>query len=151
WCLYPRAHVHVLETVDGRVIYMFVDVSYPLSAATLKRMLNHELEVPKLLVGGDLTMAEQLAYKIYLCCCEDRMLLFHDPAVFGVLVACYCWFLHFCWVLVAAVSLFTAVLFCSCYWNNDEIIALSSEDLSRILKLTLSNSRLGEDCWELQN
>nr|GFA83123.1 hypothetical protein [Tanacetum cinerariifolium] len=27
WCLYPRAHVHVLETVDGRVMYMFVDVS----------------------------------------------------------------------------------------------------------------------------
>nr|GEU67777.1 retrovirus-related Pol polyprotein from transposon TNT 1-94 [Tanacetum cinerariifolium] len=58
--LYPRAQVHVLETVDGRVIYMFVDVSYPLSAATLQRMLKHRLEVPKLLVGGDLTMAEQL-------------------------------------------------------------------------------------------
>nr|GEZ87652.1 xylulose kinase-1 [Tanacetum cinerariifolium] len=60
WCLYPRAQVHVLETVEGRVIYMFVDVSYPLSAATLKRMLKHGLEVLKLLVGGDLTMAEQL-------------------------------------------------------------------------------------------
>nr|GEW02998.1 aminoacyl-tRNA synthetase, class 1a, anticodon-binding [Tanacetum cinerariifolium] len=60
WRLYPRAQVYVLETVDGRVIYMFVDVSYPLSAATLQRMLKHGLEVPKLLVGGDLTMAEQL-------------------------------------------------------------------------------------------
>nr|GEW56426.1 ribonuclease H-like domain, reverse transcriptase, RNA-dependent DNA polymerase [Tanacetum cinerariifolium] len=60
WRLYPRAQVHVLKTVDGRVIYMFVDVSYPLSAATLKRMLKHGLEVPKLLVGGDLTMAEHL-------------------------------------------------------------------------------------------
>nr|GEZ90650.1 hypothetical protein [Tanacetum cinerariifolium] len=49
-----------LETMDGRVIYMFVDVSYTLSEATLKRMLKHGLEVPKLLVGGDLTMAEQL-------------------------------------------------------------------------------------------
>nr|GEX20613.1 hypothetical protein [Tanacetum cinerariifolium] len=29
-------------------------------AATLQRMLKHRLEVPKLLVGGDLTMAEQL-------------------------------------------------------------------------------------------
>nr|GEY04154.1 putative ribonuclease H-like domain-containing protein [Tanacetum cinerariifolium] len=58
--LYPRTQVHVLETVDGRDIYMFIDVSYPLSAATLKRMLKHGLEVPKLLVGGDLTMAEQL-------------------------------------------------------------------------------------------
>nr|GFD20627.1 hypothetical protein [Tanacetum cinerariifolium] len=35
-------------------------VSYPLSASTLKHMLKHGLEVPKLLVGGDLTMAEQL-------------------------------------------------------------------------------------------
>nr|GEU50150.1 aminoacyl-tRNA synthetase, class 1a, anticodon-binding [Tanacetum cinerariifolium] len=60
WRLYPRAQVHISETVDGRVIYMFVDVSYPLSAATLERMLKHGLEVPKLLVGGDLTMAEQL-------------------------------------------------------------------------------------------
>nr|GFB85264.1 aminoacyl-tRNA synthetase, class 1a, anticodon-binding [Tanacetum cinerariifolium] len=58
--LYPRAQVHILETVDGRVIYLFVDVSYPLSAATLERMLKHGLEVPKLLVGGDLTMAEKL-------------------------------------------------------------------------------------------
>nr|GEX45065.1 putative ribonuclease H-like domain-containing protein [Tanacetum cinerariifolium] len=24
------------------------------------------------------------AYKIYLCCCEDQMMLFHDPVVFGV-------------------------------------------------------------------
>nr|GFB26985.1 hypothetical protein [Tanacetum cinerariifolium] len=60
WRLYPRAQVHVLETVEGRVIYMFVDVCYPLSAATLKCMLKHGLEVLKLLVGGDLTMAEQL-------------------------------------------------------------------------------------------
>nr|GFC17777.1 hypothetical protein [Tanacetum cinerariifolium] len=27
WGLYPRTHVYVLETVDRRVIYMFVDVS----------------------------------------------------------------------------------------------------------------------------
>nr|GEY57754.1 hypothetical protein [Tanacetum cinerariifolium] len=60
WRLYLRAQVYVLETMDGQVIYMFVDVSYPLSAATLQRMLKHGLEFPKLLVGGDLTMAEQL-------------------------------------------------------------------------------------------
>nr|GEX08994.1 aminoacyl-tRNA synthetase, class 1a, anticodon-binding [Tanacetum cinerariifolium] len=60
WRLYPRAQVHVLETVDGRVIYMFLDVSYPLSSATLQHMLKHGLEVLKLLVGRDLTMAEQL-------------------------------------------------------------------------------------------
>nr|GEW02758.1 integrase, catalytic region, zinc finger, CCHC-type, peptidase aspartic, catalytic [Tanacetum cinerariifolium] len=60
WRLYPRAQVHVLETMEGRVIYMFVDVSYPLSPATLKCMLKHGLEVPKPLVGGDLTMAVKL-------------------------------------------------------------------------------------------
>nr|GEV25562.1 putative reverse transcriptase domain-containing protein [Tanacetum cinerariifolium] len=83
---------------------------------TLQRMLKHGLEVPKLLVGGDLTMAEQL----------DRMLLFYDPAILGVPAGCYCWFLHFCWFWVAAVWLFTAVLFCSCCWNNDAILALTS-------------------------
>nr|GEW30525.1 hypothetical protein [Tanacetum cinerariifolium] len=31
WRLYLRAQVHVLEMVDGRVIHMFVDISYPLS------------------------------------------------------------------------------------------------------------------------
>nr|GEW68911.1 ribonuclease H-like domain, reverse transcriptase, RNA-dependent DNA polymerase [Tanacetum cinerariifolium] len=57
---YPLSEATLEQTVDGRVIYMFVDVSYPLSEATLERMLRHRLEVPKLLVGGDLTMAEQL-------------------------------------------------------------------------------------------
>nr|GEW26674.1 putative ribonuclease H-like domain-containing protein [Tanacetum cinerariifolium] len=46
--------------VDGRVIYMFIDVPYPLSEATIECMLRHGLEVPKVLVRGDLTMAEQL-------------------------------------------------------------------------------------------
>nr|GEU99836.1 hypothetical protein [Tanacetum cinerariifolium] len=56
--LYPRAQVHVLEMVDGQVIHVFIDVSYPFSVGTLERMLKHGLEVSKLLVGGDLTMAE---------------------------------------------------------------------------------------------
>nr|GEX67728.1 ribonuclease H-like domain, reverse transcriptase, RNA-dependent DNA polymerase [Tanacetum cinerariifolium] len=60
WRLYLQAQVHVLEMVDSRLIHMFVDVSYHLSVGTLERMLKHRLEVSKLLVGGDLTMAEQL-------------------------------------------------------------------------------------------
>nr|GFA05787.1 hypothetical protein [Tanacetum cinerariifolium] len=60
WRLYPQAQVHMLEMVDRRLIHMFVDVSYPLSVGTLECMLKHRLEVSKLLVGGDLTMAEQL-------------------------------------------------------------------------------------------
>nr|GEU78612.1 F-box protein CPR1-like [Tanacetum cinerariifolium] len=80
----------------------------------------------------------------------DQMLLFHDPAVFDVPADCSCWFPHFCWFLVVAVWLFAAVLFRSCYWNKVTILELFNEDLSRILKLTLSNLKLGEDCWELQ-
>nr|GEZ74687.1 hypothetical protein [Tanacetum cinerariifolium] len=73
WRLYPRAQVHVLETVDGWIIHMFVDVSYPLTVGTLERMLKHGLEVPKLLVGGDLTMAEQLVTKNWM------VFTFHVP------------------------------------------------------------------------
>nr|GEX84559.1 retrotransposon protein, putative, Ty3-gypsy subclass [Tanacetum cinerariifolium] len=81
----------------------------------------------------------------FLFSAADQMLLFYDPAVFNVPADCSCWFPHFCWFLVAAVWLFAAVLFRSCYWNKVTILELSSEDLSRILKLMLSNSRLGED------
>nr|GEX18121.1 reverse transcriptase domain-containing protein [Tanacetum cinerariifolium] len=47
------------------------------------------------------------SYKIYLCCCKDRMLLFHDPAVFGVPADLFCWSPYSCWfwlllLLVAA-------------------------------------------------
>nr|GEZ42080.1 aminoacyl-tRNA synthetase, class 1a, anticodon-binding [Tanacetum cinerariifolium] len=152
WRLYPRTQVHVLKTVDGRVIHMFVDVSYPLSAATLQRMLKHGLEVPKLLVGGDLTMAEQLVTQNWM------VFTFYVP------------FWNEKWLVqggttlelaspeqtatgffISAVWMFAAVLLGSCYWNKGAILELPSEDLSRILKLTLSNSRLGEDCWELQN
>nr|GEX55449.1 ribonuclease H-like domain, reverse transcriptase, RNA-dependent DNA polymerase [Tanacetum cinerariifolium] len=78
------------------------------------------------------------------------MLLFYDHAVIDVPADCSCCFPYFCWFLVTAVWLFAAVLFRSCCWNKVTILEFSSEDLSRILKLTLSNSRLGEDCWELQ-
>nr|GEZ20892.1 hypothetical protein [Tanacetum cinerariifolium] len=128
WHLYPYAQVYVLETVDGRVIYMFVNVFYPLSqllCSVTQNWMVITFHVPfwndKWLVYGGMAL--------------DQMLLFYDPAVLGV----------------AAVWFFTAVLFCLRCWNNNAILALTSEDLSRMLKLTLSNSRLGEDCWELQN
>nr|GEZ14666.1 synaptobrevin, longin-like domain protein [Tanacetum cinerariifolium] len=183
WLLYPRAQVYILETVDGWVIYMFVDVSYPLTVATLELMLKHGLEVPKLLVGGDLTMAEQLIgfIKSWLVqeqtalgkdksnpltvgsllkttwssihhlltngvltspeqSATDQMLLFYDPA--GLLIPVGFWLLLFGWLLL--------VLFCSCCWNKYAILELTTEDLSRILKLMVSHSRLGKDYWELQ-
>nr|GEZ20291.1 hypothetical protein [Tanacetum cinerariifolium] len=102
--------VHILETMDGRVIYMFVDVSYPLSAATLEHMLKHGLEVPKLLVGGDLTMAEQLIsfIKAMLLNAQSAMLLFYDLAVFGVPAGFSCWSPYSRWCLVVAVWLVAA-------------------------------------------
>ncbi|GJX36283.1 putative ribonuclease H-like domain-containing protein, partial [Tanacetum coccineum] len=60
WRLYTLSNVHVLETVFGEVLYMFVDVSYPLSVKLMERMLKHKLEIDKDVVGNDMTTAEQL-------------------------------------------------------------------------------------------
>ncbi|GKE35825.1 hypothetical protein Tco_1455147 [Tanacetum coccineum] len=60
WKLYTLSNVHVLETVSGEVLYMFADVSYPLSVKLIERMLKHKLEIAKDVVGNDMTTAEQL-------------------------------------------------------------------------------------------
>ncbi|GJW46914.1 putative ribonuclease H-like domain-containing protein [Tanacetum coccineum] len=60
WRLYTLSNVHVLETVSGEVLYMFSDVSYPLSVKIMERMLKHKLEIDKDVVGNDMTTAEQL-------------------------------------------------------------------------------------------
>ncbi|GJX70959.1 hypothetical protein Tco_0308130 [Tanacetum coccineum] len=60
WRLYTLSNVHVLETVSGEVLYMFADVSYPLSVELIERMLKHKLEIAKDVVGNDMTTAEQL-------------------------------------------------------------------------------------------
>ncbi|GJS55054.1 hypothetical protein Tco_0628416 [Tanacetum coccineum] len=60
WRLYTLSNVHVLETVSGEVLYMFSDVSYPLSVKLMERMLTHKLEIEKDVVGNDMTTAEQL-------------------------------------------------------------------------------------------
>ncbi|GJU32537.1 hypothetical protein Tco_1176126 [Tanacetum coccineum] len=60
WRLYTLSNVHVLETVSGEVLYMFADVSYPLSVKLMERMLKHKLEIAKDLVGNDMTTTEQL-------------------------------------------------------------------------------------------
>nr|GEV15951.1 zinc finger, BED-type [Tanacetum cinerariifolium] len=60
WRLYTLSNVHVLETVSGEVLYMFADVSYPLSVKLMERMLTHKLEIDMNVVGNDMTTAEQL-------------------------------------------------------------------------------------------
>ncbi|GJS50206.1 hypothetical protein Tco_0600327 [Tanacetum coccineum] len=64
WRLYTLSNVHVLETVSGEVLYMFADVSYPLSVKLMERMLKHKLEIAKDVVGNDMTTAEQLVWFI---------------------------------------------------------------------------------------
>nr|GEU76357.1 ribonuclease H-like domain-containing protein [Tanacetum cinerariifolium] len=60
WRLYTLSNVHILETVSGEVLYMFADVSYPLSVKLMEKMLRHKLEIDKDVIGNDMTTAEQL-------------------------------------------------------------------------------------------
>ncbi|GKB26869.1 hypothetical protein Tco_0866270 [Tanacetum coccineum] len=60
WRLYTFSNVHVLGTMAGIVLYMFVDVPYPLSVKLMERMLKHKLELARDVVGNDPTTAEQL-------------------------------------------------------------------------------------------
>ncbi|GJS36834.1 hypothetical protein Tco_0535216 [Tanacetum coccineum] len=60
WKLYSSTGIHVLETVSGLVLHMFVDKRYPLSVNLIKRMLDHQLEICRDTVGNELTTAVQL-------------------------------------------------------------------------------------------
>ncbi|GJY15243.1 hypothetical protein Tco_0385665 [Tanacetum coccineum] len=44
--LYPKSSVHVLDLMNGKTVYMFVDKFYPIRATLLERMLRHRLTVP---------------------------------------------------------------------------------------------------------
>ncbi|GJZ31021.1 hypothetical protein Tco_0576068 [Tanacetum coccineum] len=60
WKLFPFSGVHVLETFTGKILYMFADTPYPLSASLMKKMLKHKLEVEINGIGNDMTYAMQL-------------------------------------------------------------------------------------------
>ncbi|GKF32953.1 hypothetical protein Tco_0106153, partial [Tanacetum coccineum] len=60
WKLFPFSGVHVLETFSGKILYMFADTPYPLSASLMKKMLQHKLEVEIDGIGNDMTYAVQL-------------------------------------------------------------------------------------------
>ncbi|GKD47873.1 hypothetical protein Tco_1276849, partial [Tanacetum coccineum] len=55
WKLYSLYGIHVLETVSGLVIYMFVDKKYPLTVKFMERMLDHQLEIDRESVGHQFT------------------------------------------------------------------------------------------------
>ncbi|GJY13731.1 hypothetical protein Tco_0383040 [Tanacetum coccineum] len=60
WKLFPFSGVHVLETFAGKILYMFADTPYPLSASLMKKMLKHKLDVEIDGIGNDMTYAVQL-------------------------------------------------------------------------------------------
>ncbi|GJW39609.1 hypothetical protein Tco_0065454 [Tanacetum coccineum] len=60
WKLYSLSGIHVLETVGGLVLYMFVDKKYPLTVKFMERMLDHQLEIDRESIGNDLTTGIQL-------------------------------------------------------------------------------------------
>ncbi|GKD05475.1 synaptobrevin, longin-like domain protein, partial [Tanacetum coccineum] len=60
WRLYTLSNVHVLETVFGEVLYMFVDVSYPLLVKLMERMLKHKLEIDK-------DVSERINHQLEIC------------------------------------------------------------------------------------
>ncbi|GKA83228.1 hypothetical protein Tco_0789976 [Tanacetum coccineum] len=60
WKLYSYSGVHVLQTVDGLVLHMFVDKRYPLTVNLIERMLDHQLEIGHKQEGNALTTAVQL-------------------------------------------------------------------------------------------
>ncbi|GJQ99566.1 hypothetical protein Tco_0522551 [Tanacetum coccineum] len=60
WKLFPFSGVYVLEMFSGKILYMFADTPYPLSASLMKKMLKHKLEVEIDGIGNDMTYAMQL-------------------------------------------------------------------------------------------
>ncbi|GJS75710.1 putative ribonuclease H-like domain-containing protein [Tanacetum coccineum] len=60
WKLFPFFGVHVLETFIGKILYMFADTPYPVSALLMKKMLKHKLEVEIDGIGNDMTYTVQL-------------------------------------------------------------------------------------------
>ncbi|GJW42801.1 hypothetical protein Tco_0071600 [Tanacetum coccineum] len=57
---YENHPVASVGLVLWEVLYMFSDVSYPLSVKLMERMLTHKLEIDKDVVGNDMTTIEQL-------------------------------------------------------------------------------------------
>ena len=60
WRLFPFSGVHVVETFEGKILYMFTDTIYPLSPTLMKKMLKSKLEVEVDGLSTDLQHAEQL-------------------------------------------------------------------------------------------
>ncbi|GKA54886.1 hypothetical protein Tco_0753835 [Tanacetum coccineum] len=122
-----------VNDVSGFVVHMFIDKKYPLSVNLIERMLDHQLEICRDTVGNELTTAVQLIAFLKKQISDSRRPKVHDCPCLDA--AC-----------LVAVSKFIKVAFGVCFkillFNP---LVLSTKDLSRNLKLTMSNSSLGED------
>ncbi|GJT50724.1 hypothetical protein Tco_0976881 [Tanacetum coccineum] len=83
WKLYSFSGVHVLETVSGLVLHMFVDKKYPLSVNLIERMLDHQLEICHGTVGNELTTAVQLIAFLKKQISDSKRPKFMKVAAFG--------------------------------------------------------------------
>ncbi|GJS85943.1 putative ribonuclease H-like domain-containing protein [Tanacetum coccineum] len=108
WKLYSSTGIHVLETVSGHVLHMFVDKRYPLSVNLIERMLEHQLEICRDTVGNELTTAVQLIAFLKKQISDSRRPKVHD------------------WSINLAAAIFVAVSILN---------ALKTKDLSRKLEV----------------
>ncbi|GJZ85437.1 hypothetical protein Tco_0650776 [Tanacetum coccineum] len=134
WKLYSYSGVHVLETVGGLVVHMFVDKKYPLSVNLIERMLDNQLEICQDTVGNELTTAVQLIAFLKKQIADSRRPKVHDcPYLDADFLVADSKFMKVAFGVDFKILLFNPLVF-------------STKDLSRNLKLTMSNSSLGEDC-----
>ncbi|GJU91417.1 hypothetical protein Tco_1303840 [Tanacetum coccineum] len=134
WKLYSYSGIHVLEIVGGLVIHMFVDKKYPLSVNLIERMLDHQLEICQDTVGNELTTAVQLIAFLKKQIADSRRPKVHDcPCIDADFLVADSTYLKVAFGVSLKMLLFNPLV-------------LSTKDLSRNLKLTASNSSLGEDC-----
>ncbi|GKC06716.1 hypothetical protein Tco_0998326, partial [Tanacetum coccineum] len=123
-----------VNDVGGLVIHMFVDKKYPLSINLIERMLDHQLEIYQDTVGNELTTAVQLIAFLKKQIANSRRPKVHDcPQLDDDCLVADSKFLKVAFGVDFKILLFNPLVF-------------SMKDLSRNLKLTVSNSSLGEDC-----
>ncbi|GJR18429.1 hypothetical protein Tco_0966956 [Tanacetum coccineum] len=91
WQLYPKSSVHVLDLMNGKTVYMFMDKVYPIRATLLERMLRHRLTVPPsycrdVVVAGNIIQTVQDGLRqAYEClasapiACTARQMVFSSP------------------------------------------------------------------------
>ncbi|GJZ97577.1 hypothetical protein Tco_0670030 [Tanacetum coccineum] len=133
WKLYSYSGVHVLETVGGLVVHMFVDKRYPLSVNLIERMLDHQLEICQETVGNELTTAVQLIAFLKKQIADSRRPKVYDcPRLDADCLVADSKFMKVAFGVDFKILLFNPLVF-------------STKDLSRNLKLTVYVVPTGKD------